>query len=227
MTYLPEGTLKNSAEAEEFNARYGALRRAIGANIEHVRKGQNMPLKKLAKRTGFSAERLDYWEMGRMEINLASIIRIAAALGVPQSTLLATREAANDNGADKKDTEDPDEEEDPGPKAGTWLRGDGQEESLWLSDDSFETQLEMAVVARERRKPMGFPDRNAIFAMEEPMSRLMGAAILFNDHATAMETIGEDPRAIGFSFLSDAMRREMDRVYRLYFGHPHDGGTER
>ena len=54
------------------------------------------------------------------------------------------------------------------------------------------------------------------------MNRLMGAAILFNDHATAMETIGEDPRAIGFSFLSDAMRREMDRVYRLYFGHPHD-----
>lgn len=215
---LAEGSLKNSAAVREFNARYGALRRAIGANIEHVRKDQDMPLKKLAKKTGISAERLDYWEMGRMEINLTHIIRIAAALGVSQATLLNTGEAA------KPTPDDIPVEDNPGPEVShpdpKGHDDPEEEEDDFDIRDSFETQIDKAVAARERRDPMGFPDKEAISAMEEPMYRVMGAAALFYDYATALTYGQEEAPAIGLVFLSQAVKREADRVYRLYFGHP-------
>lgn len=110
-----------------------------------------------------------------------------------------------------------DAEDNPGPED----HDPGEDDDgLWYS---FETQIDRAVAARERRSPMGFPDRDAAFAMEEPINRLMGAAVLFYDYATALDAVGEEARAIGLVFLSKALKREADRVYRLYFGHPHDG----
>lgn len=80
-------TPRQTPEGRQLRARVRALKRTIGVNIERTRKAQNIPLRKLSRKTGFSAIKLDYWEMGRMEISLFAIVRIAAALGVPVERL--------------------------------------------------------------------------------------------------------------------------------------------
>ncbi len=79
---------RSSAEGRDFRTQLKAFKKTIGGNIVRLRKSQNMPLAILSKRTGFSAARLDYWEMGRQNIDLVAIIRIARALKVPQEMLL-------------------------------------------------------------------------------------------------------------------------------------------
>ena len=66
-----------------------------------------------------------------------------------------------------------------------------------------------------------YPDQAAISAMEEPLRRLMGAAMLFSDVAVAYDNVPEriDPiRVKGLIFLALAMECEAERVYRLYHG---------
>ena len=84
--------------------------------------------------------------------------------------------------------------------------------------DDLEVQIHQAILAREKTGD-SFPDRNAVEAMEEPLYRLMGAAVLFSDITT--ESIpGPELRMRGLSFLAEAMFREAMRLFRLYHGHP-------
>ena len=83
-------------------------------------------------------------------------------------------------------------------------------------------------VERRLKRPGDMPDIPALLAMEQPVDRLMGAASLFRDLATA---VSESPlhgcdhiRLIGLAFLSQAMRREAERVYALYHGARPDYG---
>ena len=46
--------------------------------------------------------------------------------------------------------------------------------------DDLEVQIHQAVIQREQ-SPGSFPDADAVEAMEEPLHRLMGAAVLFTD----------------------------------------------
>ena len=91
-----------------------------------------------------------------------------------------------------------------------------------MSTDDLEVALFKAVRRREKA-PGGLPDRKALLAMEEPVTRLMGASVLFYDLATAVETAA-DLRPMGLVFLSYAMKREAERLFRLYHGAPPETG---
>ncbi len=65
------------------------LRFTIGQNIHRHRSKQKLPLRKLAKLTGVSELLLDHYELGKNEIALDEILKIACALGVPVSELMA------------------------------------------------------------------------------------------------------------------------------------------
>ena len=87
--------------------------------------------------------------------------------------------------------------------------------------DDLEVQAWQAV-ERRLKTPGTMPDITALLAMEQPVVRLMGAAMVFHDLTTAVE---ESPlhgcdhiRTLGLVFLSQAMRREAERVYALYYG---------
>ena len=84
--------------------------------------------------------------------------------------------------------------------------------------DDLEVQIHQAVLRREQSSG-SFPDGDALEAMEEPLHRLMGAAVLFTD--LAMASTDDPPLSpMGLSFLSLAMKREALRLFRLYHGHP-------
>ena len=84
--------------------------------------------------------------------------------------------------------------------------------------DDVEVQIHRAIIQRERTRG-GFPDSDAVAAMEEPLYRLSGATVLFADICMLSS---EDPpmSQMGLSFLANAMRREALRLFRLYHGHP-------
>ena len=70
-----------------------------------------------------------------------------------------------------------------------------------------------------------FPDQEALSAMEQPLDRLMGAALLFCDVALGADNARgriDPPRTEGLLCLSLIMEREADRLYRLYHGHSID-----
>jgi len=66
---------------------------------------------------------------------------------------------------------------------------DGEENGTETDDatedfpDDLEVQIHEAILAREKTGDV-FPDRNAVDAMEEPLHRLTGAAVLFSDITT-------------------------------------------
>jgi len=60
---------------------------------------------------------------------------------------------------------------------------------------------------------------HAVEAMEEPLHRLTGVAVLFSD-ITAESSATPELRVRGLSFLAEAMFREALRLFRLYHGHP-------
>ena len=84
--------------------------------------------------------------------------------------------------------------------------------------DDVEVQIHRAIIQRERTRG-GFPDSDAVVAMEEPLFRLSGATVLFADICMFSS---EDPpmSQMGLLFLANAMRREALRLFRLYHGHP-------
>ncbi|MCG8506290.1 MAG: hypothetical protein MI755_16925 [Sphingomonadales bacterium] len=80
-----------------------------------------------------------------------------------------------------------------------------------------EVQIHQAVVRREKR-PGRHPDAGDLHAMEEVLARLTAACVLFENFTTNAGFDGEI-EAMGMQFLSGAMMREADRLFRLYHGH--------
>lgn len=64
------------------------LRLTIGQNIHRHRSRQKLPLKKLARLTGISEPLLDQYELGKNEIQLDEMLKIACALRVPVTELI-------------------------------------------------------------------------------------------------------------------------------------------
>ena len=67
------------------------LRRTIGHNIHHWRAHKKLPLSKLASTTGISESMLDRYELGKHEIDVMALLKIACALGVEVGPLLEYR----------------------------------------------------------------------------------------------------------------------------------------
>jgi len=63
------------------------LHQAIGGNIRRVRKEQTLTLRQLARRTGLSVSALSQIERAECSASVASLHRIASALGVRVATL--------------------------------------------------------------------------------------------------------------------------------------------
>lgn len=64
------------------------LRHTIGQNIHRLRVQQKLTLTKLTRVTGISERLLDYYELGKNEINLMTLLKIACALEVEVSELM-------------------------------------------------------------------------------------------------------------------------------------------
>ncbi|PZP85292.1 MAG: hypothetical protein DI582_06270 [Azospirillum brasilense] len=64
------------------------LRLTIGRNIHQRRREQKLTLRKLAKLTGISESWLDHYELGKNEIALDEMLKIACALCVPVVELM-------------------------------------------------------------------------------------------------------------------------------------------
>ena len=60
----------------------------IGQNIHRYRAQQKMPLKKLARLSGVSEHLIDHYELGKNEIGLDELLKIACALEVEVRELL-------------------------------------------------------------------------------------------------------------------------------------------
>ncbi|RFC66624.1 XRE family transcriptional regulator [Mesorhizobium denitrificans] len=64
------------------------LRRTIGQNIHTARLKHKMPLKKLARVSGDPEEKLDQYELGKSEISLHELVRIACAIDANPLSLM-------------------------------------------------------------------------------------------------------------------------------------------
>ena len=64
------------------------LRLTIGQGIHQHRSRHKMQLRKLAKITGISELLLDHYELGKNEIALEEMLKIACALRVPITELM-------------------------------------------------------------------------------------------------------------------------------------------
>ena len=96
-------------------------------------------------------------------------------------------------------------------------------------DFADEDQETLAAIAERERTAGdgGYPGDDAVQAMEQPVGRLMGAASLLDDLmilSARTRFLEEELRPIGLMFLTGAMLREAERLYRLYFGKPPDYG---
>jgi transcriptional regulator with XRE-family HTH domain len=60
----------------------------IGQNIHRHRSKQKLPLKKLAKLSGVPEQLLDPYELGKNEIRLDELLKIACALDVEMEEIL-------------------------------------------------------------------------------------------------------------------------------------------
>ena len=80
----------------------------------------------------------------------------------------------------------------------------------------WKVKIHQAVLRREK-KGRGVPDRDDIFAMEEPLNRLMGGLTLFLGLAYGVP-LDAMVRADGLVFLASALHREGERLYRLRHG---------
>jgi transcriptional regulator with XRE-family HTH domain len=56
------------------------LRKTIGRNIHELRIARKMRLGELSRKTGISPEQLDAFEIGKYDITLQHMVRIASAL---------------------------------------------------------------------------------------------------------------------------------------------------
>lgn len=66
------------------------LRYTIGRNIHAQRSERKLPLRKLAKLTGVSEQLLDHYELGKNEIRLDELLKIACALDISVASFIET-----------------------------------------------------------------------------------------------------------------------------------------
>jgi transcriptional regulator with XRE-family HTH domain len=64
------------------------LRLTIGQNIHHRRVERKLPLAKLSRLSGVPATSLDHYELGKSDIRLEEMLRIACALEVGVERLM-------------------------------------------------------------------------------------------------------------------------------------------
>lgn len=64
------------------------LRLTIGRNIHQRRCEQRLTLRKLSRLTGIAEDLLDHYELGKNEIALDEMLKIACALCVPMTELM-------------------------------------------------------------------------------------------------------------------------------------------
>jgi len=83
---MKKDTAKTTASYSTHLLRH--LRFTIGQNIHRHRSQQRLPLKKLAQLTGISEQLLDQYELGKDEIRLDTLLKIACALRVPVVELM-------------------------------------------------------------------------------------------------------------------------------------------
>lgn len=72
----------------DYTRRLRDLRALVGRNIRNLRTEQKMPLCKLARHTGVPEKMLDHYELGKSEIRLHEILKIALAFGVETLDLM-------------------------------------------------------------------------------------------------------------------------------------------
>lgn len=65
------------------------LRFTIGQNIHRRRAQQKLPLRKLARLTGVPERLLDHYELGKNEIGLDELLKIACALEIEIKELIS------------------------------------------------------------------------------------------------------------------------------------------
>lgn len=219
MTDYPYSLRRNSAAGKDFRKRLKAFKKTIGTNIERIRKAQGIPLRTLARKTGFSAVKLDYWEMGRMNIDLIAIIRIAKILKVPHEQLLAipvTGRVASEETApetiSETDTRTPEDD-----KPEDVPKGIDDILLMRLLDEP-EVRQVREVLAREQQAG-GYPDADTVRTMENPVGDVFELSLLFSDLVTGMP--GDVPfHRRGLAWLAASLRRDAKRLHRLYHGKP-------
>ncbi len=67
---------------------YRETRRIIGSNIRRLRTEQKLTLEKLERLSGVRHWRIDRYELGKDEIRLKDILKLACALGVGMGRLI-------------------------------------------------------------------------------------------------------------------------------------------
>ena len=82
--------------------------------------------------------------------------------------------------------------------------------------DDWEVKIYQTIRRREKKESR-MPDWDDIFAMEEPLHRLMGGLTLFHNLAYGVRP-DSTVRTDGLVFLVHALSREADRLYRLRHG---------
>ena len=98
-----------------------------------------------------------------------------------------------------------------------------KQKSVPLEDqpvDDFDVWLWQAI-ERRRKQDDSYPDQEAVFAMEEPLTLLVGASRVFCDLALgAVSGANRIPEldTVGLLALSQVIRHEADRINRLYHG---------
>ena len=86
-----------------------------------------------------------------------------------------------------------------------------------------EDEAILAAIAVRARSDAGYPDAEAVEAMEHTVDRLAGAAVLLEDLMILSSKPWfreEELHLLGLVFLTGAMSREATRLYQLYFGNP-------
>jgi len=68
--------------------KWRALRKTIGQNIHSLRLKKNLPLKKLSVASGIAGDVIDYYELGKGEPDMQSLLKISHALEVDISKLI-------------------------------------------------------------------------------------------------------------------------------------------
>ena len=88
------------------------------------------------------------------------------------------------------------------------------------SVDDFDVRLWQAI-ERRRKQDDSYPDQDAVCAMEEPLTLLVGASRVFCDLALGAVNGRNripDLDTVGLLALSQVIRHEVDRINRLYHG---------
>ena len=68
---------------------FRALRKTIGQNILAARRKRNLSLYRLSKEVGINPHNLDLFELGKKQMNIEKLVKIASVLEVEPQNLLS------------------------------------------------------------------------------------------------------------------------------------------